>query len=93
MARASKIAGRDPQPAVLLVSGARDHAVFLKPPRALHGAPARLYADPDRLVVQTVPGMNHALAEAPGCESAPQTADAERVDGALTDWFRRYPQH
>ncbi|MGH2555546.1 MAG: alpha/beta hydrolase [Actinomycetota bacterium] len=93
VARASDIAGRDPQPAVLQVSGARDHAAFREPARALHDALAGLYADPDRLAVRTVPGMRHALAEAPGIEPAPQTEDAKRVDAEVSEWFRRHLDH
>jgi pimeloyl-ACP methyl ester carboxylesterase len=90
VARASEIAGRDPQPAVLLVSGERDYAAFREPARALHDALAGLYADPDKLAVQTVPEMKHALAEAPGIEPAPQTRDAESVDALVTQWFGRH---
>ena len=34
--------------------------------------------------------MKHAFAAEPGTESAPQTAEAELVDAAVTDWFRRH---
>jgi hypothetical protein len=34
--------------------------------------------------------MKHAFAAEPGTEPAPQTADAELVDAAVTDWFSRY---
>ncbi|HZD74290.1 MAG TPA: hypothetical protein VE776_10480 [Actinomycetota bacterium] len=90
MARAAEIARRDPQPAVLLVSGARDHAAFPEPPVALHDALTGFYTDPGRVRLLSVPELAHALAEAPGIEPAPQTADARHVDAAVTEWFRRH---
>ncbi|MGH2546681.1 MAG: alpha/beta hydrolase [Actinomycetota bacterium] len=90
VARASEIAGRDPQPALLMVSGARDHAAFREAPAALRDALTRVYADPERVKVVSVPEMAHALAEAPGTEPAPQTKDAERVDAVVTEWLRRH---
>jgi hypothetical protein len=34
--------------------------------------------------------MGHAFAAEPGIEPAPQTAQAQLVDTAITDWFVRY---
>jgi hypothetical protein len=34
--------------------------------------------------------MTHALAEEPGLQPAPQTAQAAQVDAALVDWFHRH---
>ena len=45
------------------------------------------YDDPRRVAGTTIPGMGHAFADEPGIESAPQTAEAARVDAAITDWF------
>lgn len=90
VARATEIAGRDPQPAVLLVTGARDAAAFREPAAALRDALRDLYTDPERVSFESVPEMAHALAEAPGTEPAPQTAAAKRVDAAVTEWFQRY---
>ena len=89
VARASEIARRDPQPAVLLVAGERDEAAFREPSMALRDALASIYADPDRVSFVSVPKMAHALAEPPGIEPAPQTKDAERADAEVTEWFRR----
>jgi hypothetical protein len=36
-----------------------------------------------------VPGMEHALAEEPGLEPAPQTPQAATVDATLVEWFGR----
>lgn len=90
VARAADIAGRDPQPAVLLVTGARDAAAFREPTAALRDALVDLYADGERVSAASVPEMAHGLAEDPGTEPAPQTADAKRVDAAVTEWFRRH---
>jgi hypothetical protein len=48
------------------------------------------YAVPDRVGFVSVPEMAHALAEEPGMEANPQTAEAKKVDAVVTDWFRRY---
>jgi hypothetical protein len=34
--------------------------------------------------------MAHAIAEEPGMEAAPQSAEAKEVDAAVTAWFQRY---
>lgn len=93
VARAAEIAGRDPQPAVLLVTGARDAAAFRGPAADLGDALVDLYTDPERVSAVSVPDMAHALADEPGSEPAPQTADARRVDAAVTDWLRRHLGH
>ncbi len=70
--------------AVRLVVGADDAPDgVLAPARAL--AEALPVAD---LVV--VEGMEHALAEAPGDEPAPQTPHAAEVDAHAVAWFRRH---
>jgi pimeloyl-ACP methyl ester carboxylesterase len=38
--------------------------------------------------LQVVPGMEHALAEEPGIEPAPQTEAAKRVDPLAVEWLR-----
>lgn len=90
VARAAEIARRDPQPAVLLVTGAKDLAEFREPAAALRDALLDRYADPERVSLESVPGMAHAIAEAPGIERAPQTTDAVRVDEVMTEWLRRH---
>ncbi|MPZ32992.1 MAG: alpha/beta hydrolase [Rhodospirillales bacterium] len=90
VARATEVARRNPQPAVLLVTGADDVAAFREPATAFRDALLGFYADPDRISVVSVPEMAHALADSPGIEPAPQTASAQRVDAVVTDWFRRY---
>ena len=79
VARAGEIA---PVP-VLVVSGELDHPPLredaLDLVAALPGA---------RLV--SVPGLDHALAERPGIEPAPQIPNAKVVDDAVTAWFREH---
>jgi hypothetical protein len=41
-------------------------------------------------VLETVPGLEHALAEEPGIDPAPQTPQAAEVDGIVARWFRRW---
>jgi pimeloyl-ACP methyl ester carboxylesterase len=87
VARSDEIAARDV--ATLLVVGARDDEEgFLRPAEQLHQALSR--RAPERTALMQIPGMEHALAEEPGLEPAPQTARAAKVDAALVDWFGRH---
>ncbi len=87
VARAGEIAARDL--AMLLVVGARDDEQgFRRPAEQLRRELSRRSAEQAALV--EIPAMEHALAEEPGLEPAPQRSEAERVDAAVTDWFRRH---
>jgi dienelactone hydrolase len=88
--RAAEIGKRDPQPSVLLVGGAEDDPGYRAALAGLRDALAGHYAEPDRVGFVSVPGMAHAIAEEPGMEAAPQTAEAKEVDEAVTAWFQRY---
>jgi pimeloyl-ACP methyl ester carboxylesterase len=90
VARATEIGKRDPQPPVLLVGGSQDDPGYRESLEELRDELRDTYAEPDRVGFVSVPEMAHALAEEPGMESAPQTAEAKKVDSAVTDWFRRY---
>ncbi|PXY24806.1 peptidase [Prauserella coralliicola] len=68
---------------VLLVVGEQDDVAFREPAEALY----RELGERGRLVV--VPGMEHALAEEPGLEPAPQTPHAAVADAEFTEWFQR----
>jgi pimeloyl-ACP methyl ester carboxylesterase len=72
------------QAPTLLVVGEKDAPDgILEPAAALHAAlPGS--------VLETVPGLGHALAEEPGTDPAPQTADAAAVDRIVARWFRRW---
>jgi len=86
--RADEIAGGG-QPAVRLVVGADDDRDgFLEPAERLREALAGRYDDASRLDLVVVPGMAHALAEEPGVEPVPQTAQAASVDRHAVDWLR-----
>lgn len=90
VARAGELV-RHGQPAVRLVVGADDdRAGFLDPAERLRAALAERYDDPERVDLVVVPGMEHALAEEPGLEAAPQTPVAGVVDGHAVDWLRRH---
>ncbi len=69
---------------VLLVVGEHDDIAFREPAAALH----EVLGERSRLV--TVPGMEHALAEEPGLDAAPQTPHAAVVDAEFTAWFARH---
>jgi len=90
VSRAGQIAARDPQPAILLVTGAEDDPAFPLQAQRLAAALRQRYSDPQRVGVTSTPGMKHAFADEPGIEPAPQTAEAKLVDAAVTGWFSRY---
>jgi dienelactone hydrolase len=90
VARADELAAREQQPALLLITGADDDPAFPLQAQRLHSELGPRYNDPERLRHMSIPGMKHAFATEPGIEPAPQTAEAELVDAATTDWFRRY---
>jgi dienelactone hydrolase len=90
VSRAAEFAARDPQPAILLVTGTEDDPVFPRQAQRLQAELRQRYSDPERVELTRIAGMRHAFATEPGIEPAPQTADAKLVDAAVTDWFRRY---
>ncbi|MFI6322159.1 alpha/beta hydrolase family protein [Nonomuraea sp. NPDC050556] len=66
--------------ALLYVVGEEDDAAgFHEPPARVPGAR-----------VETVAGMEHALADEPGMEPAPQSPHAAAVDRLAVDWFSRH---
>jgi alpha-beta hydrolase superfamily lysophospholipase len=86
VARADEVAERDVS--VLVVVGARDDEVgFRGPAEELRRALAA--RSPERATLVEIPDMEHALAEEPGLEPAPQTAHASRVDAVVAGWLRR----
>jgi dienelactone hydrolase len=90
VARAAETAARDPQPAILLVTGAEDDPAFSRQAQRLHSELRQRYSDPDRVSLTVIPAMGHAFAAEPGLEPAPQTTEAKLVDAAVTGWFRRH---
>jgi dienelactone hydrolase len=90
VSRAGEIAAQDPQPAILLVTGADDDPAFPLQAQRLQAELRRQYHDPETVALVTIPAMKHAFAAEPGTEPAPQTAEAALVDAAVTDWLRRY---
>ena len=90
VSRAGEIAAADPQPAVLLVTGAQDDPAFALQAQRLQAELRQRYSRPERAALTSLPGMKHAFAAEPGIEPAPQTTEAKLVDAAVTDWFTRY---
>jgi alpha-beta hydrolase superfamily lysophospholipase len=91
VARAEEIVNRQHDPAVLLVVGEDDDVTgFREPASKLREALAQRLADPERVELVLIPGMEHALAEEPGIEPAPQTAPAAEVDRHAVRWLRRH---
>jgi alpha-beta hydrolase superfamily lysophospholipase len=90
VSRGGEIAARDPQPAILLITGAEDDPAFSLQAQRLQAELHQRYSDPNRVGLTSIPGMKHAFAAEPGIEPAPQTGEAKLVDAAITDWFRRY---
>jgi hypothetical protein len=90
VARADELAGGDPQPALLLITGADDDPSFPLQTERLQVELSERYNEPGRLRRVSVHGMKHAFAAEPGIEPAPQTTEAQQVDAAATEWFRRW---
>jgi pimeloyl-ACP methyl ester carboxylesterase len=90
VARAHETAARDPQPALLLVTGADDDAAFALQTERLCAELSGRYSDPERVQRISIPGMEHAFASEPGIEPAPQTAEARVLDAAAADWLNRH---
>jgi alpha-beta hydrolase superfamily lysophospholipase len=90
VARAAEIAARDPQPAILLVTGGEDDPAFPLQAQRLQSELHPRYSDPQRVRTISIPAMKHAIADEPGIEPAPPTEHAQRVDAALSEWFARY---
>jgi pimeloyl-ACP methyl ester carboxylesterase len=89
VARVEQLTGSR-EPAVQLVLGADDDEAFCAPARRLHDALGQRYADPSRVELVMVPGMEHALADEPGIEPAPQTPHAAVVDRHASAWLARH---
>ena len=90
-ARASEIAGRDPQPAVLLVTGADAGDGVSEPAERLWHTLADRYRAPGRVALVIMPGLAaHSLAGGPGVGPAPQTPGAARADAVITSWLARH---
>lgn len=87
VAHAGLIAGRDPQPALLVVSGEFDYPHSQADADELITALRSGYTNPERAARTTIPGLAHPLAEEPGHDPAPQTPLAKLVDDAVTEWF------
>jgi hypothetical protein len=89
--RAAEIAEHQHDPAVLLVVGEDDDAAgFRQPAVELRDTLTARYADPTRVELMLVPGMEHAVAEEPGVAPAPQTAHAIEVDRAAVAWLHKH---
>jgi pimeloyl-ACP methyl ester carboxylesterase len=86
---AELIAGREPRPAVLVVSGELDYPAMRADAAELVPALQAGYADADRVRLETVAGLEHPLAERPGLEPAPQTPHARIVDDLISEWFQK----
>jgi pimeloyl-ACP methyl ester carboxylesterase len=65
---------------IRVIVGAEDAPFMAEPAKRIAAAIA---AD-----LQVVPGMEHALAEEPGIEPAPQTEAARKVDPLVAEWLK-----
>jgi pimeloyl-ACP methyl ester carboxylesterase len=91
VARADEIATRQRDPAILLVVGEDDDpAGFREPAAEMRDALAQRYADAGRAELALIEGMGHALADEPGVEPSPQSAQAAEVDRRAVRWLRRH---
>jgi dienelactone hydrolase len=90
VARAAQIASGDPQPALLMITGADDDPAFPRQTQGLRSELVPRYRDPQLVAVTSIPEMGHAFAAEPGTDPAPPTRQAQLVDAAITDWFIRH---
>jgi dienelactone hydrolase len=90
VANADLIAARDPQPAVLVVSGELDYPTSRIDARELMDTLRAGYRDPDQVQMATIPGLDHPIAERDGIEPVEQMPLAKLVDDAVTEWFRKH---
>jgi dienelactone hydrolase len=88
IARASEIISK--QPAVLLIVGEEDDLGIRESAAGLQMELELQYEDKNRAQVAQVPGMEHALADEPGMDPAPQTSQAAEVDSLAVGWLQRY---
>lgn len=92
-ARAGEIASRG-EPAVRLIVGAQDKDdAFKQPATQVQRALAEAYADPSRVRLSFVEEMAHPLADEPGVDAAPQTAQAAEVDRLAVEWLNEHLVH
>jgi hypothetical protein len=82
VARADEIAASGAT--VRIIVGADDDAEGILAPAA------RMHAALPGSDLVTVPGMAHALAEAPGVDAAPQLPHAATVDALAVEWLREH---
>lgn len=87
VARADELAKRNVP--MVLVIGADDVQELRAPAEKLWQALSN-QGEPANYSLVSVPDMGHALAEEPGVAAAPQTAQAVKVDGIVSDWLSRY---
>jgi hypothetical protein len=90
VARARRIAGRNPQPAVLLQTGIHDDASVREPVQELWHTLAHHYRDPGRVGLLIAPETAYALPEEPDPDPTSPTPDAAWVDAAVTGWLDRH---
>jgi dienelactone hydrolase len=90
VANAALITGRDPQPALLVVSGELDYPISRTDARELMNELRSGYADADRIQMTTIPGLDHPIAARDETEPAKQIPLAKLVDAAITDWFGKH---
>jgi dienelactone hydrolase len=90
VAHAGLISGGAQPPALLVVSGELDYPSLRADASELVAALRAGYADPERVRLTEIPGLDHPLAERPGLLPAPQIPLAKLVDEVVTDWFRTH---
>ena len=82
VARAAEIADRE-IPTLFVLGDRDDREAFHEPAEALSEELS------GRATLVRIPDLEHALAEEPGLDPAPQTEQAAQVDAALVEWLRR----
>jgi dienelactone hydrolase len=90
LALADRIAAQDPQPALVLVTGARDAGGIREPAERVWHTLASRYHDPGRVGLLVVPELGRTPAGEPGLRPAARTLGGARADAAVTGWLDRH---
>ncbi len=85
-ARATELAGRQPQAPLLIVNGGQDEVIVPDHGRRLHDALAPQYP-PSGISHLVIPDLAHTMGPEPGLEPGPPAPGNVLADRAVMEWF------
>jgi acetyl esterase/lipase len=89
LARAKQLSSGRTSLAFQCITGAEDAPFLRDPAEQLRSALLEAGVPEDRLEWVRMEGLQHALAEPPGLDAAPQTTSAKKVDALVTSFLTR----